>query len=42
LGEGAFQILGNAYSPLLLGASGLLVFWLILFWMYKGRIFLRI
>ncbi len=42
LGDGVFRVLGDAYSPLLLGASGLLVFWLILFWMYRRRIFLRI
>ena len=42
LGEGAFRILGNAYYPLLLGATQLAVFWLILFWMHRRRVFLRI
>ena len=42
LGEGLFRSLGDAYSPMLLGATGLLVFWLILAWMYTRRIFLRI
>ena len=42
LGHGLFRSLGDAYYPLLLGASGFLVFWLILFWMYRRRIFLRI
>ena len=42
LGAGLFRSLGEAYYPLLLGASGLLVFWLILLWMYERRIFLRI
>jgi len=42
LGEGVFHIFGDAYFPLLLGAAGLLVIWLILLWMYKRRIFLRI
>ena len=42
LGEGIFRSLGDAYHPLVLGATGLFVFWLILLWMYKRRIFLRI
>ena len=42
LGRDLFRSLGDAYSPLLLGASGFLIFWLILFWMYRRRIFLRI
>jgi heparan-alpha-glucosaminide N-acetyltransferase len=42
LGDTAFHIFGDAYFPLLLGAAGLLVIWLILLWMYKRRIFLRI
>ncbi len=42
LGHGTFQVLGVAYEPLLLGAAVLLVDWLILFWMYRRRLFLRI
>jgi predicted acyltransferase len=42
LGVGVFQLLGDAYQPLLLGGSGLVIFWLILLWMYERRIFLRI
>jgi predicted acyltransferase len=42
LGRGTFQVLGTAYEPLLLGAAVLLVNWLILFWMYRRRLFLRI
>jgi predicted acyltransferase len=42
LGPGLFRSLGDAYYPLLLGAAGFVVFWLILLWMYKRRIFLRI
>jgi len=34
--------LGRAFQPLLLGAATLLVLWLILHWMYRRRIFLRI
>lgn len=42
LGEALFRSLGDAYYPLLLGAAGLAVFWLILLWMHNRRIFLRI
>jgi heparan-alpha-glucosaminide N-acetyltransferase len=42
LGKDAFKILGSPYEPLLHGAAVLLIFWLILFWMYRRKIFLRI
>ena len=42
LGKNPFQIFGTAYEPLAHGAAVLLVFWLILFWMYRRKIFLRI
>jgi predicted acyltransferase len=42
LGKGLFLIEGKEYEPLLLGASVLLVEWLLLFWMYRRKIFLRI
>jgi predicted acyltransferase len=42
LGKDAFKILGPPYEPLLQGAAILLVLWLILFWMYRRKIFLRI
>ena len=42
LGEGFFHALGDAYAPLLLGILALAVVWLMLYWMYKRRIFLRI
>jgi heparan-alpha-glucosaminide N-acetyltransferase len=35
-------VLGTLYKPLLEGAAVLLVLWLILLWMYRRRIFLRI
>jgi len=41
-GENTFLILGKPYEPLLLGASTLLVLWLMLFWMHRRKIFLRI
>jgi predicted acyltransferase len=37
-----FTQAGAAYAPLLQGAAVLLIYWLILLWMYRRRIFLRI
>ncbi|HWX20313.1 MAG TPA: DUF5009 domain-containing protein [Candidatus Binatia bacterium] len=42
LGASAFEVLGAAYQPLLQGTAVLLVLWLLLFWMYRRKIFLRI
>ena len=42
LGKRLFQILGSELEPLLLGLAILFVFWLILFWMYQRKVFLRI
>jgi predicted acyltransferase len=42
LGSSIFNILGPAYEPLLHGAATLLVGWLLLYWMYRRKIFLRI
>ncbi len=42
LGEHAFGVLGGPYEPLLHGAAVLLVLWLILFWMYRRKLFLKI
>jgi predicted acyltransferase len=42
LGESTFAIAGKEYQPLLIGAAVLLTEWLILLWMYRRRIFLRI
>jgi len=42
VGKKAFLVWGEVYQPLLMGAAILLVFWLILFWMYRRKIFLRI
>lgn len=42
LGENVFKSFGPAYEPLLHGAAILLVFWLLLFWMYRRKLFLRI
>jgi heparan-alpha-glucosaminide N-acetyltransferase len=37
-----FQVLGSALEPLLAGITLLILYWLILFWMYRRHIFLRI
>jgi heparan-alpha-glucosaminide N-acetyltransferase len=42
LGAGTFKVFGEAYQPLVQGALVLLVMWLLLFWMYRRKIFLRI
>jgi heparan-alpha-glucosaminide N-acetyltransferase len=42
LGYRAFQIFGPALEPLMLGIAVMLAYWLILFWMYRNKIFLRI
>jgi predicted acyltransferase len=42
VGRGAFAVLGAPFQPVLLGAGVVIVFWLILFWMYRKGIFLRI
>ncbi len=42
LGPHVFEGLGATYAPILERGAVLLVFWLILLWMYRRRIFLRI
>jgi heparan-alpha-glucosaminide N-acetyltransferase len=42
LGQGIFRIWGAAYEPVLGGIAVLLVYWLILFWMYRRKLFLKI
>jgi len=42
LGRAPFAIMGPPFEPVLRGAAVLVVFWLILFWMYRRKIFLRI
>jgi heparan-alpha-glucosaminide N-acetyltransferase len=42
LGPDLFKFLGDAYEPFLHGAATLLVFWLMLYWMYRRKLFLRI
>jgi heparan-alpha-glucosaminide N-acetyltransferase len=42
LGRAPFLALGAPFEPVLRGAAALVVFWLILYWMYRRKIFLRI
>lgn len=42
LGEAPFLLLGAPYRPLLEGLAVLAIYWLILFWMYRRRLFLKI
>ena len=41
-GERVYAVFGQPYVPLLQGAAVLLVLWLILFWMYRCKAFLKI
>ena len=41
-GQDVFNVFGSAYSTLLSGTVVIVVFWLILYWMYRRRIFLKI
>jgi predicted acyltransferase len=41
-GQHLFESFGTLYAPMLERVAVLLVFWLILFWMYRHKIFLRI
>ena len=42
LGEHFFQFLGTGLEPLVRGMAVLLAFWIILFWMYRRKLFLKI
>jgi predicted acyltransferase len=42
LGRNFFKLFGGPYEPLFHGAAALLVLWLLLFWMYRRKLFLRI
>jgi heparan-alpha-glucosaminide N-acetyltransferase len=42
LGRAPFAALGPPFEPVLRGIGVLIVFWAILFWMYRRKIFLRI
>jgi heparan-alpha-glucosaminide N-acetyltransferase len=42
LGQHVFQVFGTALEPLVQGAAVLFTYWLILFWMYRKKLFLKI
>jgi predicted acyltransferase len=42
LGTAPFELAGPALSPVTIGAATLAVFWLVLWWMYRQRLFIRI
>jgi len=42
LGQHVFQIFGTAYEPLTQGVFVLFTYWLILLWMYRKKLFLKI
>ena len=41
-GQGIFALFGDKLEPLMEGIAVLGVYWLILFWMYRRKLFLRI
>jgi heparan-alpha-glucosaminide N-acetyltransferase len=42
LGHQVFRIFGTGLEPLMLGMTVMLTYWLILYWMYRRKLFLRI
>jgi heparan-alpha-glucosaminide N-acetyltransferase len=42
LGQRTFKVFGEEFEPIMVGAVALLIIWLILYWMYRRKIFLRI
>jgi predicted acyltransferase len=42
LGPNAFRVFGPGLEPLLLGCAVLLSYWIILYWMYRRKLFLKI
>jgi heparan-alpha-glucosaminide N-acetyltransferase len=42
LGYGVFRVFGAGLEPLMLGIAVMLAYWLILYWMYRRKLFLRI
>jgi len=42
LGAVALNILGPALEPLVLGSLTLAVYWLMLYWMFRHKVFIRI
>jgi heparan-alpha-glucosaminide N-acetyltransferase len=42
LGRGTFRVFGEAYEPFVHGAAALAIMWLLLYWMYRRKLFLKI
>jgi predicted acyltransferase len=42
LGDWPFQIFGKGVEPFMAGGAVLLTYWVILYWMYKRKLFLKI
>jgi len=42
LGAGTFAAFGAAYEPFVMGSAILFFYWLILYWMYRRKLYLRI
>jgi predicted acyltransferase len=42
LGEEVFRMAGPAFEPVLLGAGAMLTLWLVLYWMYRRKLFLKL
>jgi heparan-alpha-glucosaminide N-acetyltransferase len=42
LGAGTFAAFGTAYEPFVMGSAILFGYWLVLYWMYRRKLFLRI
>ena len=42
LGRAPFDVFGATLAPVLIGAATLAVFWLILYWMFRNRVLVRI
>ena len=42
MGKNFFQIFGTGYEPFMQGIAVLATYWLILYWMYRRKLFLRI
>jgi predicted acyltransferase len=42
LGQGVFDVFGPAFAPILAGGATLVILWLMLYWMYRRRVFVRV
>jgi predicted acyltransferase len=42
LGESTFRMFGAAYEPFVIGLAVLALYWVVLYWMYRRKLFLKI